>query len=198
MYLTKYRPLIVALALVAGSATPTAIAAPFDTIETLQTVPLSSFEKVYIAPVRVELEDTRVRRNIRDISSDRAVSDVDKERKAQDSYEDIVRALSKKFEIADAPGPDVLTVETIVTKLSSTRPTLEDFNLNVSLSFNSVYAGEADFKVLLRQDDTVLAEIKDSASANFNDGLPRIAIWQDYDRLSNRFARKLAKYIRQN
>ena len=195
MYLTKYRPLIVALALVAGSATPTAIAAPFDTIETLQTVPLSSFEKVYIAPVRVELEDTRVRRNIRDISSDRAVSDVDKERKAQDSHEDIVRAFSKKFEIADAPGPDVLTVETIVTKLSSTRPTLEDFNLNVSLSFKSVYVGEADFKVLLRQDDTILAEIKDSASGNFNDGLPRIAIWQDYDRLSSRFARKLARFV---
>ena len=198
MYLTKYRPLIVALTLVAGSATPTAIAAPFDTIETLQTVPLSSFEKVYIAPVRVELEDTKVRRNIRDTRSDRAVSDVDKERKARDSHKDIVNAFSKKFEIADAPGPDILTVETIVTRLSSTRPTLEDFNLNVSLSFKSVYIGKADFKVLLRQDDTVLAEIKDSASGNFNDGFPRISTWQDYDRLSDRFARKLAKYVARN
>lgn len=198
MYMTTYRSLILGFALATGLAAPTAIAAPFDTIETSQNVQLSKFEKVYITPVRVELDDTKVRRNIRDINSDRPVSDADKKRKAQDSYEDIVRAFGKKFELADAPGPDVLTVETIITKLTSSRPTLADFDLNVSLSFDSVYAGGADFKVLLSQNEAILAEITDSTRNNLNDGLPRIAIWQDYDRVSDRFAKKLAKYVTRN
>ena len=200
MYLTKYRPFIITIvmSLAIGITAPIAVATTFDTIETSQTVQLSNFKKVYIAPVRIELKDERIRRNIRDISSDRPVSDLDKERKAQDSYEDIVNAFDKNFEIADAPGPDVLTVEAIVTKLSSSRPTLADFELNTALSFNSVYAGAADFQVRLSQNDKLLTEIKDSTQSNFNDGLPRIGVWQDYNRISNRFARKLAAYVKGN
>jgi len=198
MSLTKFRPLVLAATLCSMSAFAPAIAAPFDKIETLNAVPLAGFQKVYIAPVKVELEDTRVRRNIRDISSARPVSDRDKALKAEDSYEDIVRAFGKKFEVVEAPGSDVLTVEAVVTKLSSTRPTLADSRVNVALDFDSVYAGGADFDVRLSQGETVLVEISESYTTNFNDGLPRIAIWQDYDRASNRMAYKLARYVRKN
>lgn len=192
-------PLIVpALILSLLLSSASANAAPFDTIKRIDTVELSNFEKVYVAPVAVDLADKEVRRNIRDIHSDRPVSDRDKARKAQDAYEDIVRALGKKFEVVDTPAPDVLTVEATVTRLTSTRPTLEDYSTIIGLNFSSVYAGGADFNVRLKQGETLIADISDSYQTNFNDGRPRIGIWQDYDRVSKQFARKLARYVERN
>lgn len=194
---TKFRSFLIAAAFSSASAFAPAFSAPFDKIQGDTEAALAGFEKVYIAPVKVELADKRVRRSIIDRNSPRPVSQSDKALKAQDAYEDIVRAFSKKFQIVEAPGSDVLTVEAVVTKLISSRPTLEDYNQQATLNFQSVYAGGADFDVRLLQGDAVLVEISDSNRTSFNDGRPRIGIWQDYDYVSNRFARKLARYVQQ-
>jgi len=198
MRLTKLRPLVMAAALCSMSAFSVAIAGPFDKIETVSETPLASFQKVYIAPVKVELDESNLRRSVRDLSGDRPVSETDRARKAQDSYEKITRAFGKKFEIVDAPGEGVLTVETTIKKLVSTRPTLADFREIPSLSFDSLYAGGGAFDIRLSQNDTPLVDISDNYTTNFNDGLPRITTWQDYDRASSRIARKLVRYVRKS
>lgn len=176
-----------------------AAAAPFDKVETQSTIPLSNFQKVYIAPVVVELDEENFRRNIRDTRSDRPVRPRDQELKADDTYEDLVRAFERKdFTLVDAPGADVLTVATTITGMDSSRPSLADYDVNVGLNFNSVYAGGGEFKTRLSQGDTVLTNITDEQTTSLNDGRPRVAVWQDFDRVSARFARKLAKYASKN
>jgi len=199
MRLTKFRPLILAATLCSMSAFAPAIAAPFDKIETLNAAPLANFEKVYIAPVKVELDESNIRRgvsNFRNSRNDRPVSDRDQALKAQDSFDDITKAFGKSFEIVEAPGEGILTVETTITKLVSTRPTLADYRVVPGLSFDSVYAGGGEFNIRLSAGETVFTEINDNYTTSFNDGFPRIAIWQDYDRASKRIARKLAKYVK--
>jgi len=153
---------------------------------------------VYIAPVKVELADPKVRRTIRDNISDRPVSDNDKARRAEQTYKHIVDAFGKNFEIVNTPTDDALIVEAIVTKLSSSRPTIADTRVNVGLNFSSIYAGGADFDVRLKQGTSLLVDISDSYQTQLNDGFPRTGTWQDYNRVSRRFSRKLAKYVRQN
>ena len=175
-------------------------ASPFDTYQSSNDVKLSDFKKVYVMPVDTDLvENPRVRR-VRDINVDRPVSETDQERKAKDAYEDIVKAFSKReFELADRPGADTLTVEVVLTRLQSTKPTIADFDFQPGLDFiGTTYAGGANFSVQLKQKDTVLAEIVDKYETTFNDGRPRIAVWQDVDRSTKRFARKLANFVQKN
>lgn len=196
MRLLLIRPLILMVTLVLAAALPPAMAGPFDELKVENTAAFANFEKVYIAPVGVELDEENVRRNVRDIRSDRPVSEKDRTRRAERSHADLTRALSKHFEIVDAPGADVLTVEATITRIVSTRPTLEDQRVvSIQLSFSSIYAGGGDFKVRLLQGDTIHAELEDSYRTNLNDGRPRVGIWQDYDRSSRQFARKLARYL---
>jgi len=198
MYLKTYRSIALAVALGFAATLSPAHAAPFDQIEIVETASLANFQKVYIAPVKVELADTKVRRTIRDIRSDRPVSDIDKTRRATETHKHMVRAFSKNFEIVDTPTDDALTVETVITKLTSTRPTIADTSANVGLSFNSIYAGGADFDVRIKQGTSLLAEISDSYQTRLNDGRPRVGTWQDYTYVSRRFSRKLAKYTKEN
>lgn len=174
-----------------------AFAATFDKIEMVSATPLTSFQKVYVAPVKVKLDEINIRRNIRDISNDRPVSEQDQILRAQDLQDRLIRAFGKRFEIVEAPGEHVLTVEATITKLASSRPTLADFESEPSLNFASVYAGGADFSVRLTQGEITLINIQDSYATNFNDGRPRIGTWQDYDIVSRQFARKLMKYASQ-
>lgn len=196
MYLKTYRLIGLAIALGLASLTPPAYAAPFDQIEITETTSLAGFQKVYIAPVKVELADTKVRRTIRDNRNDRPVSDRDKAHRATETRRHMMRAFGKNFEIVNAPADDVLTIETIITKLASTRPTIADSRVNVGLSFKSIYAGGANFYVRLKQGSAPLAEISDSYQTRLNDGRPRVGTWQDYTYVSQRFSRKLASYIR--
>lgn len=189
----------VALAALLGNSF-TAQAAPFDKITVENTVELSSFEKVYIAPVQVELDETTFRRQLRRSgNTQRPVSESDQARRAEEAHEDLVQAFTKReFTLVDAPGEDVLTVETVLTRLDSTRPTIADFSEQISLSFQSVYAGGADFDIRLSQNDTPIAQIDENVRTFLNDGRPRVGVWQDTDYATRRVARKLAKYVRNN
>ncbi|MEM6899673.1 MAG: DUF3313 family protein [Pseudomonadota bacterium] len=186
-----------ALFLTAAMTSP-ALAAPFDEITKTVDDTLASYESVYIAPVQLDLpEDTR--RTVRDIRSPRPVTERDQTRRAERLQRDLTRAFGNNFELVDAPGEDVLTVETTLTGLRSTRPTLADQIAEVQLDFGStVYAGGADYAVRLSEADTVLVEIEESDKSNLNDGRPRVGTWQDADRSSRLFSSRLARYVRDN
>ncbi len=191
------------LALAAATLTLASVAhaGPFDTVTLETDTPLSSYEKVYIAPVTVDFGDQRIRRSIRDIRGLRPVSERDQARKSGDLAEDLQREFGKRYILVDAPGDDVLTVETTLTQLVSTRPTLADARLtNANLSFQTVYAGGANYQVTLREGEQVIGVIEDNQTRNnnLNDGRPRVGIWQDADRSFNRFSRQLARYIEKN
>jgi len=154
-----YRLIALATALGFASLAPIANASPFDQLEMRQTIPLAGFQKVYIAPVQVELANTKVRVTTRDIRNPRPVSDRDKDRRAIETHKHMVHAFSKNFEIVDTPTDDALIVEAVITKLTSSRPTIADTRGNVSLNFSSIYAGGADFDVRLKQGTSLLADI---------------------------------------
>lgn len=184
--------------ILASSAFTTAMAVPFDTLTVSEETQLAAYEKVYIAPVSVNLtEDTR--RNIRDINSERPVTPQDQARRADKFQKYLARDFGKRFEIVEAPADDVLVIEATITQLASTRPTLADANVNVQLDFSrSIYAGSASYSVNLQAGDLVLAEIADSYDTTLNDGRPRIAIWQDADAGLSLFSRQLARYVAKN
>ena len=188
--------LIAATAMIASAAH----ARTFDSIDIQTDTALSAFEKVYIAPIEIDFSEHRIRQNVRDLQGIRPVSERDQARKASDLIEDLQREFGKRYVLVDTPGADVLTVETTLTKLVSTRPTLADRRQTPTLDFSSVYAGGADFQVELIAGGTTLATIEDNQSrdSNFNDGRPRVGIWQDVDRSFNRFSRKLARYVSRN
>ncbi|MEO0882488.1 MAG: DUF3313 family protein [Pseudomonadota bacterium] len=176
---------------------PTAAAGPFDDVTVSNDRTLAAFESVYIAPVQVDLP-TDVRTNIRDINSPRAVTENDQTLRAERLQRDLSRAFDRHFTLADGPGDGVLTVETTVTGLRSTRPTLADAELNVQIDFSSIFAGGADYEAKISENKTELVTITDSFQSSLNDGRPRIGVWQDADRASRRFSDQLARYVRNN
>ncbi len=192
---------ILILSLSATTLAAAAFAGPFDTINLEVETPLSGYEKVYIAPVEVDFGDEPIRRNTRDLRGLRPVSEADKTRKAKDLQEDLQREFGKNFELVEAPGDDVLTVKTTLTKLISTRPTIADFNSsNLGLDFRSVYLGGASYEITLREGEQLVGTIEENQTrvGSFNDGQPRVGIWQDTDRSFNRFSRQLARYVKKN
>ncbi|MEM7663826.1 MAG: DUF3313 family protein [Pseudomonadota bacterium] len=197
MTLSSYgRHLAAAAFLSTVIATP-ASASPFDELTKSGDDALATYQSVYIAPVQVDLP-TDTRRSVRDINSPRPVTERDQALRAERLQRDLTRAFGKNFELAEAPGEDVLTVETTLTGLRSSRPTIADQSAEVLLDFNSVYAGGADYTVRLSEASNVLVEIEERDRSNLNDGRPRVGVWQDADRSSRRFSTRLAKYVRNN
>ena len=99
--------------------------------------------------------------------------------------------------VVDAPGPGVLVVETTLTRLESSRPTMADYQREPGLGFESVYAGGAALSVRLSRDGSEVASLSDRYVGSFSDGTPRIGIWQDTDRAFTRWSRQLPSWVAQ-
>ncbi|MEQ8177147.1 MAG: DUF3313 family protein [Amphiplicatus sp.] len=178
-----------AVAAFIGAAAAMSPAAAFDRENVIGGKQLSSFASVYIAPVALSLEQGR---------DERPVREKDAARRASDFHDDLVDEFSGAFEIADAPGAGVLTIEATLTKLVATRPTLADFSEQPGLGFESVYAGGAAFSATLSEDGETLAEVGDRHTSSLGDGSPKIATWQDADRAFSQWARQLVDFVEKN
>ncbi len=198
--------LLAVLSIAYFAMTNAAVAASFDNVSFTKTdTPLSSYQQIHIAQVETKLpgEELRNRSNIRRGSrgfsnAQRYVSDKDQVQKANDLYEDLRSRLSRDFEIVDQAGPGVLTIETTITRLASSRPTFTDLSDSTSLRFESIYAGGAEAIFKLSENGETIATMEDSYIASLNDGFPRVGIWSDTDRVFSRWSRKLAKFISKN
>ena len=196
---SSFRFAAAALALTLAG-TPFADARPFDEITAAEDVTLSTYEQVYIAPVGVELDpDTRRRvRTGTDTRRDWEVSARDQALNAAELQEDLELAFGKKFTLANAPGPDILTVEATIIRLVSTRPPASELGARTALSATSFGAGGADYSVRLQEGDVTLVEITEKDQSSLTDGIPRVGIWQDAHRSFSRFSRRLARYAAKN
>lgn len=175
----------------------TGLAAPFDSENLMTDRELSSFESVYIAPVETNL-DLDIPTYDRSGSKGRPVPPEDAARKAADFHDELVEVFGGSFSLASAPGPGVLTVQATLTNLESTLPTVADYDRNTSLSFRSVSAGGAAMTTVFSEDGAPLAEVSDNFDSSLTDGVVRSATWHDADRAFYRWARKLAKFAKEN
>ncbi len=177
----------------------TANAGPFDKISySSKTKPFSEYSQVYIDIVDVSLDLNVRRAGPRTGRFDRPVSERDQSEKANDLHNDLINRIGNRFELADRPGPGILTLSATITELKSSRPTIADYSQQVSLSANSVYVGGAAATFVLSENGQELATISDKDFGSFNDGLPRIGIWSDTDRAFGRWGRKMAKFLAKN
>lgn len=176
-----------------------ASAGPFDKVSyTGENKSFSEYTAIYIAPVEVSLEEPANRFRRRRGNGDRPVSNSDQAQKANDLYEDLSRNVGNRFDLADNPGPGILTISTTLTELQSTRPTQADYTQEVSLNFNSVYAGGAAATFVLSENGSEVATLSDRYFGSFNDGLPRNGIWSDTDRTFSRWSRNISKFLAKN
>lgn len=196
--------LVAAALSLAGAALP-AQAGPFDQLEVTETTTtFSQYDRVYIAPVIMDLTFDEQFRQIRRIQrprrgATRPMTEAEVERKANDLHKDLVQALGKRLTIVDAPGEGVLTVQATVTRIIPSRPTGAELNQRIGLQLGgSISAGGVDIDAELSENGVSLAQIGEDYKSNLTDGIPRINIWQDADRGYDRFARKLSRYLARN
>jgi len=184
------KPLLIALALL---ATP---ALAFDQAQVMQPAALANVQSVHIAPVTLELP-AAARRGDRHGDAPRPVASRDAEAKAADLTAALRRAFANDFTVVDAPGPGVLVIETTLTRLEASRPTMADYQREPGLGFESVYAGGAAVDVRLSRDGSDIAVLKDRYVGSFGDGTPRIGVWQDTDRAFSLWSRQLPSWVAQ-
>lgn len=184
---------IAALALVA-SCTTTGTDARFDSLELVEAdILFTNYDRVYLAPVTVS-DEVRERIGYRPLgASDRTrpISERDISEKTADIYDDIKDAIDNEVTLVEAPGPGILMVEVVMTRLESNRPTQADLGANPGLSMSSVYSGAAAAEVTFSEDGQPLAVAEDSYFPSLNDSLPSGPVWSTVDRFSGRLARKL-------
>ncbi|MEO0882489.1 MAG: DUF3313 family protein [Pseudomonadota bacterium] len=195
---------IVALGMISLAGLDTAQAQRFDTIEKSGDITLNTYGQVYIAPVKVALEPEKVRRRgisrnpNRNADPNSILSDEDLEFNAGRLHHDLVNAFGKNFTLVEEPGEGVLTVDTTITRLVSTRPTAKELGRTGGLDPLSIGAGGASYLVELKEGETPLVTIAERDQSTLNDGVPRFGIWQDAERSFNRFSRNLARYTKRN
>jgi hypothetical protein len=175
------------------------IAAPalaFDSESLVSTTKLSSFKSVYIAPVGVDLPEARSGPSY--LGNDRAVSDSDAARKATDFHEDLTEAFGNSFALVSAPAAGVLTIEATLTRLQSSRPTMEDLRETPGLSLDSRYAGGADVTIAFSEAGASLGEISDSYTDTFDTTRIPAGTWEDVNRAFSMWARQLVDFVEEN
>lgn len=201
----KLSLLALALAGTASLMAPSAAAAPFDKVEVSSQTQLATYQKVYIAPVSISLEEPTAsllaqRRRSAYISGQRPISEDTQTRKSSDLYDDLRRTFAKDFVLVDGPGQDVVTISAEITKLIPSRPTHAERNRSVgSLDYGrSVSAGGVDYTVVMSTGSEPVISIRDSFRASLSDGVPRNSVWHDVDRSFDRFSRQLARFVKAN
>jgi len=197
----KIRVIIVILGFISGSVMLPAYGSTFDRIEVKTEATLNDFQKVYIAPVKVELARTPQRlTRFRAVNrADLPIAERAQIQKAADVHSQLVRTFSQHFEIVSAQIDDALTIQTTITRLAPSRPTLELTRTVPGLDISrSTFAGGGTFSVTLSADSAELLTITEEYQSRLTDRQPRITTWQDFDRASKRFSKDLARYIRKN
>lgn len=205
MPLKSLRPILLATALASATTFAPVSASSFDKVEVTTEQELSTFRKVYIAPVEITLadDDPRLlseRRRTSYVRSQPPVDEEEQTRKAQDLHKQLTRRFSSQFTLVDAPADDVLTISAEITRMLPSRPTAGQRRRGVgALDFGgSVSAGGVDYTLQMSAGETPLYNITDSYRSNLNDGLPRTGVWQDANRSFNRFSRQLLRFVQNN
>ena len=183
-------PALLALIVV---ATP---ALAFDEKKVSNPAALSGVERVFVAPVALDLPAATGRFERRH-GGIRPVLPRDAEARAEALTADLKRGFRRDFELADGPGPGVLVIEPTLTRLEASRPTMADFQQEPGLGFESTFAGGASVTLRLLRDGEEVAVLKDRYAGNFSDGQPRIGIWQDADRAFSRWSRTVPAFVAQ-
>lgn len=205
--MTNFKLSLLALATLGAASVvaPAATAAPFDQVEVRSEAQLATYQKVYIAPVTISLEEPDAnllsqRRTSQYLQSQRPVSADAQARKSDDLYADLTRTFAKDFTLVDEPGPDVLTIAAEITRLIPSRPTAEERKRGVgSPEFaNSVSPGGVDYNVMFSSGDEAIIEIEEASRSSLSDGYARVNVWHDVDRSFDRFSRQLAKFVKDN
>ncbi len=182
----QHRISCVVVALAALAATQ-GDALAFDRASVVTGAKLSSYNSVYVAPVKVSLG-----------SSKRSVSARDAQAKAADLREEIVDAFVRSHTIKAGPGPEVLTISATLTKLVADMPTAADYQDDPALSPDSVYAGSAGFEAALSSSAGDLASVADDYDGLLDRFAPPVATWQDADRAFSSWARRLQDFVEEN
>lgn len=184
--------------LIAFFALPTAVtAASFDSVAIATDRALASFDTVYIAPVKADL-NLDVRKFDRSGQGDRPINDRDIADQAEDLQEELERAFSTAFSLAEAPGPGILTIEATLTDLASTRPTMADYARPGYIDQRSIYAGGAEATFVFSEDGQTLTTIGDRQFGSFGDHRPRIGVWDDANWTFGSWSRRLVKFVKNN
>jgi len=199
------RAIALALLCMTGLSQLPSSAAPFDTVESLSDKSLTSYQKVYIAPVTIQLKErspkhNTLRRRNSSNRDQRLVSQDTQNLKASELHADLKRSFAEKFTLVDAPANDVLTVETEITRLIPSRPTLAERREGV-ISVNpagSISAGGASYNVVISVADNPIYNIQEKYKSSLSDNIVRVGIWQDTDRSFDQFSKQLARFVSKN
>ncbi len=165
----------------------------FDEFHVRSDVNFSQYAKVYIAPVGiVHGRDKELKK----------FSDRDLQGRQDRLHELLVASFSGRFQIADAPGPDVLVVETAITSLMTNKATHDQETSQhvVGYSrFHSFYRGRAAFQATIKDgaSDDILAIVVDrrlghDINHNFKN---RWRTWGDVEDFMTIWARELSKRL---
>lgn len=165
------------------------LALAFDQTTWIDPGALADVREVHVAPVVLALPETP-RLALRD-HGPRPVRPEDAKARADELARRLRRGLAADFTLVDAAGPGVLVVETTLSSLASSRPTMADYQQRPGLSFRSIYAGGAEVEIRLSRDGREIARFSDRYRGTLADGMPRVGVWQDADRAFSRWARQL-------
>lgn len=181
-----------ALGAAAFMSVATARAHPFSAVNLANEAKLSAFASVHVAPVAAELP--AVARYDRS-GGERPVDPADAAEKAADLQRRLADAIGKKLTLASGPGPGVLTINTTLTRLVSSRPTRADYRLQPSLDFRSVYAGGAAARFEFSENGAPLGAMIGDFDTSLADGWLRSGIWDDADRAFSSWARAMPEFL---